>query len=996
MSAVTNRTHLDRLKIAIRFRSIFGFVCCLIPFLNESVSLYSQDPFESSIQPLLQTYCIDCHSGTEPEGKLDLGALQTRQSISDRFTIWKEVERRVANGNMPPKDAAALPSENDRKRFTDLIQRTRREEAIRFAGDPGVVSVRRLSNAEYNNTLRDLTGTDIRPAREFPVDPANEAGFDNSGESLTMSPALLNKYLAAARDVSNHMVLTPTGIAFAPHPVVTDTDRDKYCVQRIVDFYNKQPTDIADYLYAAWKARIANHSNRSITLQRLAEEHEISPRYLSTIVNLLHDVDTKTTELGPLAEVRRRWLALPSEGEKAVRHECESLRDFILEVRRQLEPAFNMRLKGIHDGAQAFVLWKNRQSATHRQSFLPETLKLVDFEKLSSEIADVLKTPDDADLQTIFHRNLELFCKCFPDAFFVSERGRDYLGVPKEKQEKGRLLSAGFHSMMGYFRDDQPLCELVLDDNKRLELNRLWQELDSVTSAPMRQYQGFLWFERTDHKFLRDEEFDFARPENKDALSAELVHKLSEMYLAKAKTMDASTEQLTAIEDFFTNIDTQIRWVEQTRVSSEIIHLDAIELFAERAYRGSLTTSQRNGLREYYTSLRQNDNLSHDEAIQDLLVSILMSPQFCYRVDLGLQSAAQRPLDDLELANRLSYFLWSSMPDDRLLEQARAGRLKDPEVLIGEVDRMLRDDRVRGLAIEFGSQWLDFRRFQEHNSVDRVRFPQFTDSLREAMYQEPIRFLVDLIQQNRSVLSCIDGKHTFVNTELANHYGIARETNSAKLDWWRVSDLPNSQRGGLLPMAVFLTQNAPGLRTSPVKRGYWVVRRLLGEDIPPPPPNVPELPVDESQLGELSLRQTLEKHRQLESCAVCHDRFDSIGLVFESYGPVGERRTRDLGEKRIDDSAVFPNGQSGNGVDGLREYIMKNRQSNFIDNLCGKLLAFALGRSLRLADDILIEKMQIDSASNDYRFGTLIKAIVSSPQFLQKRGTDHNEKSDVE
>ena len=373
-----------------------------------------------------------------------------------------------------------------------------------------------------------------------------------------------------------------------------------------------------------------------------------------------------------------------------------------------------------------------------------------------------------------------------------------------------------------------------------------------------------------------------------------------------------------------------------------------------------------------------------------------MSPEFCYRVDLGLQSAALRPLSEIELANRLSYFLWSSMPDERLLERAREGRLKDPNVLLGEVDRMLRDDRVRGLAIEFGSQWLDFRRFQEHNSVDRVRFPQFTDALREAMYQEPVRFLADLIQQNRSVLSCIDGKHTFVNLELANHYGIAREAKDAKSDWWRVSDLPNSQRGGLLPMAVFMTQNAPGLRTSPVKRGYWVVRRLLGEEIPPPPPNVPELPVDESQLGELSLRQTLEKHRQLESCAVCHDRFDSIGLVFESYGPVGEHRSRDLGEKQIDDSAVFPNGQPGRGVEGLREYIMKDRQSNFIDNLCRKLLAFALGRSLRLADDILIEKMQIDLAAEDYRFGTLIKAIVSSPQFLQKRGTDDKGINDVQ
>ncbi len=950
-------------------------------------SLFAQDPFTSKIQPFLKTYCIDCHGGAEPEGKLDLGSLQSRQSISDRFNVWKEIERRVASGNMPPKEAAAFPSENDRKNVAELIQKTRREETIRFAGDPGVVSVRRLSNAEYNNTLRDLTGTDIRPAREFPVDPANTAGFDNSGESLTMSPALLNKYLAAAREVSNHLVLTPTGIAFAPHPAVTDTDRDKYCVQRIVDFYNKQPIDIADYLYAAWKARTANNASRNASLARLAKEHQLSPRYLSTIVNLLN-AGIEPSQLGPLAAVRKRWLALPTQNEKAVRQECESLKDFILEVRSQLEPSFNMRLKGIHDGAQAFVLWKNRQSASHRQSFLPETLKLIVFEKLPSEIAQVLTTPVDTDLQTIFHRDLELFCKSFPDTFFVSERGRDYLGVAKEKQEKGRLLSAGFHSMMGYFRDDQPLCELVLDDNDLEELDQLWQELDFVTSSPMRQYQGFLWFERTDHKFLRDEEFDFARPENKDALSAELVHQLSEMYLAKAKGMDASIEQLQAIEDFFTNIDNQIRWVEQSRLSSEKTHLDALEQFAERAFRGSLTTSQRNDMRQYYTSLRQNDSLSHDEAIQDLLVSVLMSPEFCYRVDLGLQSAAQRPLSELELANRLSYFLWSSMPDERLLERSRAGRLTNPEDLIIEVDRMLRDDRVRGLAIEFGSQWLDFRRFQEHNSVDRIRFPQFTDSLREAMYHEPIRFLVDLIQQNRSVLSCIDGKHTFVNTELANHYGFARDENEAKSDWWRISDLANSQRGGLLPMAVFMTQNAPGLRTSPVKRGYWVVRRLLGEEIPPPPPNVPELPVDELQLGELSLRQTLEKHRQLESCAVCHDRFDSIGLVFEGYGPVGEHRTRDLGEKQIDDSAVFPNGQSGSGVDALRDYIIKNRQSDFIDNLCRKLLAFALGRSLRLADDLLIEKMQIDLVSEDYRFGTLIKTIVSSPQFLQKRGTD--------
>ncbi len=948
------------------------------------------------VRPFLHEHCIECHSGSEPEGKLDLRAFENRQTVSDRFTVWKEMERRVSNGNMPPKDAASHPSDQERQAFVKYAQTVRRDEAVRFAGDPGIVSVRRLSNAEYNNTVRDLTGIDLRPAREFPVDPANEAGFDNSGESLAMSPALLNKYLSAAREVASHMVLTPAGIAFATHPAMTDTDRDKYCVQRIVDFYHKQPTDIADYLYAAWKARPGMDAGKKIPLETIAKLHQISFRYLTSIVAALNEENNSTTKIGPMTEVRRRWLALPNQNDDAVRLECKRIRDFIVEVRGYLEPEFNMRLKGIHDGAQAFVLWKNRQSAKHRQMFMPETLKAIDQAKLSSDVARAIRSLSEEELPVAYQNELDLFCKTFPDAFFVAERGRDYLGVPKEKQEKGRLLSAGFHSMMGYFRDDEPLYELILNDNERDELNQLWQELDFVTAAPIRQYQGFLWFERTDHNFLRDAEFDFARPENKDALSTANIKKLSEMYLAKAKRMNASSEQLKAIEDFFINIDSQIRWVEQTRVRSEQIHVEAIEHFAERAFRGSLTMNHREGLKQYYRSLRQIDKLSHEEAIQDLLVSVLMSPEFCYRSDLGIGSADRRPLNEIELANRLSYFLWGTMPDELLFAKSRQGRLKDPVVLSGEIDRMLRDDRVRGLAIEFGSQWLDFRRFQEHNSVDRIRFPQFTDSLREAMYQEPIRFLIDMIQQNRSVLSCIDASHTFVNSELGKHYGITNEVLGDSSDWWRASDLPMSQRGGLLPMAVFMTQNAPGLRTSPVKRGYWVVRRLLGETIPPPPPNVPELPVDESQLGELTLRQTLEKHRAIESCAVCHDRFDSVGLSFESYGPVGEHRSRDLGEKPIDDSAVFPNGQEGRGLAGLRDYIRKDRQTDFTENLCRKLLAFALGRSLRLSDDLLIETMQEKLVSKDYRFDSIVKAIVFSPQFLEKRGTSDKEKFDVE
>ena len=189
-------------------------------------------------------------------------------------------------------------------------------------------------------------------------------------------------------------------------------------------------------------------------------------------------------------------------------------------------------------------------------------------------------------------------------------------------------------------------------------------------------------------------------------------------------------------------------------------------------------------------------------------------------------------------------------------------------------------------------------------------------------------------------------------------------------------------------MAVFLTKNSPGLRTSPVKRGYWVVRRLLGEHIPAPPPAVPELPKDEAQLGELTLPQLLARHRDNVACAGCHQRFDAIGLAFEGYGPIGERRDKDLGGRPIDARAVFPDDSEGTGLDGLRRYLSEKRQDDFVDNLSRKLLAYALSRSLLLSDKTTIEQMRAKLVADEHHFGSLIESIVTSPQFLKKRGPD--------
>ncbi|HEV3342451.1 MAG TPA: DUF1592 domain-containing protein [Pirellulales bacterium] len=933
----------------------------------DPAKLPPEDDFQAAIQPFLKAFCLDCHGGTRQEAKLDLSGYASTADVAKMHRVWQLVLERLDAGEMPPDDAPRKPTETERSAVVKWLRGLRDDEARRHAGDPGEVPVRRLSNFELDCTIRDLTGVDLRPMREFPVDPANEAGFDNSGESLATSPAWLKKYMAAARHVADHLVLKPHGIAFAPHTVVTDTDRDKYCVARIVDFYRRHSVDYAEYFFVAWQFAHREAIGRSAAaLDEWAAEAGLSPRYAATIWSALTD---QQEEAGPLAELRTMWRQLPEavSNTDEVRAGCRRMRDFVGETRKQFVPTVDkLRVKGISDGSQPLVLWRNRQLAAGR---------------MATGSAD---------------GGAARFCRVFPNAFYVAERPPYF---ETNGGTKGRLLTAGFHLMQGYFRDDEPLCELVLTEEEQQEIETLWHELNFITGVPARQYKDFIFFERAEPpRFAMGSQFDFARSEDKDATSAVMIEKLRAAYLAKAREIGASAEAIQAIEDYFTNIGAEIRWVEQARLAAEPSHLAALEQFAERAYRRLLSPTERDELPGFYRTLRDRDGLDHESAMRDCVTSVLISPHFCYRLDLGELApgaptnengqplASQtRPLSDHEVASRLSYFLWSSMPDHELLAHAAAGDLHQPDVLLAQSRRMLRDEqRVWGLATQFAGSFFDFRRFDEHNSVDRQRFPSFTGELRQAMYEEPLRFFVHLAAENRSLLDLLYGDDTFVNSVLARHYGIPLPAGEAD-GWVHIDDARPYGRGGLLPMAVFLTRNSPGLRTSPVKRGYWVVSRLLGERIPAPPPAVPELPKDEAALGELTLSQLLANHRQLKNCAVCHDRFDSVGLVFEGYGPIGERRNRDLSGHPVSETAVFRDGSEGAGIDGLRDYLRQRRQDDFIDNFCRKLLVYALGRGLLPSDELLVDNMCQSLAVHDYRFGSLVEATVTSPQFLTRR-----------
>lgn len=1055
--------------------------------------------FAQSVRPFINQYCVSCHSGTSPAAQLDLKSFTTLSSVVQDLPHWSLLMDRVRRQEMPPNPLPQPPAER-RRLVTDWIKAVRANELRRSFGDPGPVPAHRLSNSEYNYTVRDLTGVDLRPTREFPVDPANQAGFDNTGETLNMSPALFNKYLLAAREVADHMALTPDGFIFAPGPMLVETDRDQHAVKRIVAFYQAQPTDYADYFETAWRYKHrAALGKPAATLANLAAATKVSPKYLPLIWGILGETAPpaqRKAEVGPVGNLQAMWQALPSPvpgrtsaTETAeLRAKCVEMRDFVIRIRNHTAMQFSAPVVsppvmpatvvaaappppppgtpaagrggrgggggrgrgGLPEASQPLLSWKYTQFNTHRRNFDPGALRLdTDAPQKAPEIprfaglhaeaavrwAAVMKTAQLSDPDLVvpaaqrvrYEESFARFANVFPDAFYVKERGKFF---PDNSADAGRLLSAGYHSVMGFWRDDNPLQELILDEKGKAQLDKLWTEFDFYAGHTARTFIQY-YFNQSGEVTGGGAEAGRPRPAGKEVTDSSVIAEIRDQYIAAAKARD-NPVAAAWMPNHFNGINTTLRSLEKMHAAAEPVQLEALVQFAARAYRRPLIKAERDGLVRYYHKLRETGTLSHEDAMRDSLASILVSPEFFFRANLRDDLAAKPvvsavsahgtaiPLPAYDLASRLSYFLWSSAPDEELLKHAGLGDLVRPDVLAAQTRRMLKDGRSRGLATEFGANWLDSRHFETYNSVDRERFPNFNNDLRAAMFEEPIRFFDDVIKNNRSVLDMLYGNYTFVNPALAKHYGMkdipefrlaepkpltavgpgrgtlpmpgtpappvqvfANPSVTANT-WVRVDDAGKYERGGLLPMAVFLTQSSPGLRTSPVKRGYWLVRRILGEVIPPPPPVVPELPNDESKTDAL-LKDVLAKHRANPVCAGCHARFDVFGIAMEGYGPVGEARTKDVAGRAIDPAATFPGGYEGSGFRSVQAYIREKRQKDYLENISRKLLSYALNRSLQLSDEPVVEKMQVGMAATGHQFGSMVETIVSSQQFLNKR-----------
>jgi hypothetical protein len=406
---------------------------------------------------------------------------------------------------------------------------------------------------------------------------------------------------------------------------------------------------------------------------------------------------------------------------------------------------------------------------------------------------------------------------------------------------------------------------------------------------------------------------------------------------------------------------------------------------ARRAYRRPPARVEVAALMHFYQLARQQGQ-NADQGIQLAIQAALVSPEFLFRIEREPANGSIRRISDLDLASRLSYFLWSSMPDDRLLGLAEAGKLHVPETLDSEVTRMLADSKSSALAQNFAGQWLEIRNLDEVHP-DPGKFPKWTPDLRDAFKTETRLFFEYVLRENRPVSDFIDARYTFVNELLAKHYGIP----DIKGDDFRRVELTGDQRGGILSQGTVLTVSSYPTRTSVVLRGKYVLENILGTPPPPPPPDVPAL--DETAVGATaSLRQQMESHRASAVCASCHSKMDVLGFGLENYDAIGAWRTQD-GKFPVDATGTLPNGKSFSTPAEFRRLLLANLPE-FEHCLSQKMLTYALGRGLMPSDRITVSDIDRRVIQSEYRFQALILEVVRSMPFQMQHGELISKQSD--
>ncbi len=524
-----------------------------------------------------------------------------------------------------------------------------------------------------------------------------------------------------------------------------------------------------------------------------------------------------------------------------------------------------------------------------------------------------------------------------------------------------------FVQKVKYLRDDRFILANMVDAPTRARINQAWNDL----------YASFEYHDNYLRLLAKHYSYDLKGKG------------IAEMDKATIETLPA------AMRPYVTPLRREWDAVLSAQAAARPGHIKDCLEFASRAWRRPLTETEKQNLRAFYDKTLSVEP-DHRKAIRALLARVLVAPQFLYRIEQGADSAPVKSvsftadtklLSNWEMASRLSYFLWASIPDMELRRAASAGELTNKQGIARQVKRMTADPKARRLATEFFGQWLGFYHFDQYKGVDTTRFTEFTDDVKEAMYEEAVSFFEHVIRQNRPIHELISADYTFLNQDLAKFYGVTKEIKS-KDQPELVTGANAFQRGGLLRLGAVLTATSAPLRTSPVKRGDWILRRILGTPTPPPPADAGSLPADDKLFGGLSLKAKLEQHKRNASCANCHTRIDPLGFSLERYDSTGRWRDKYADGKPIEDSAALPDKTEIAGINGLLDYL-RGKDTQVRKTLSYKLVGYALGRTVLASDQLLIERMV--KAGGEATFAQLATEIATSKQFRYRAGQAENE-----
>ncbi|MDG2219838.1 MAG: DUF1592 domain-containing protein [Rubripirellula sp.] len=938
-------------------------------FSQESVAQESasksEDPrvaareYKQDIQPLLSRHCIDCHGAEEQEGMLRLDALDSTFAGASAET-WHDVLNRLNLGEMPPEDAAPIDAVS-RRTLVNWIRDQLDRVALERKGNGNQTVLRRLTRYEYRNTLRDLLGIDLDFAKDLPPEPSSADGFQNNGVSLGMSALQIEYYLKAAR--------------LAMDKVIVEGDAP----------------EVYRHRFDATSST-GNGRNRALYGNRMLPQGRFLGRMLEFPREGDFVVRVKAGAVVPDGMgVPRMRVAM------GLRSDTQSPAKILGEIDVR-NPETDQQVYEFRGRIEEFPL------PGHNPKFPGITITLFNV------YDDGIETPKPEKFKAIaLNRDQKKQ---------VSAAVKDHvpgLPLPPSVTKKNKAVAA-LQQVIGKLQRQIEELRLLSPEHKN-QTDLAYRLFDIEVS---RQAETRL-IEDLANKDLQEDPQAFLSRYRKENVAALADRDVVLRQFQAIKPIDRKSKQLVAAKSVGPPRTTLVvdylefegpiygdwpprhhtRLLPPSKAPERDRAQQAIASLMERAYRRPVTELDIAPVLDLYDEIRPTAS-SFEDAMRDSLAMVLVSPQFLYLFETNVDDSSQgnlqasdqdksRQLSQYELASRLSYLLWSTMPDEQLMAVAKAGRLKRGEVMERQVRRMIADPRSENFVINFTSQWLDL------SGLDRVAinpnyYPEFDESLKPMMKRETQAFVGEILRHDLSALNLIDSDFVMLNEPLAKHYGLATSAGSPRGgDFERVELRPEDQRGGLLTQGSFLMINSNGEDSHPIRRAVWVLDRLLDDPPAPPPPDVPELDSEQADFAKLPLKKQLEVHRTKDACNDCHRNIDPWGVAFESYDAVGLRRAsvlRRVGKKTVlglvDDVATLPNGAEIEGVEGLKTYLLQNDRDRFARALVSKLLAYGMGRTLIFEDRLAVEALVESFEQNDYRLSDLMVAIAQSEAFQNK------------